>query len=134
MSKAERQSEVEVLTEKLKGSATVYVTDFSGLTVERMTDFRRRLRAVEPRVLEQAWYYDRTVSAFMGGPGRRAFDALAWFDAHVIDGAVNGVARLSVWAGRRLGRIQDGFVRRYALGILLGVVAILLFVLLWAGR
>ena len=49
MSKAERQSEVEALTEKLKGSATLYVTDFSGLTVERMTDFRRRLRAVGAR-------------------------------------------------------------------------------------
>jgi len=49
MSKAERQSEVEVLTQKLKGSATLYVTDFSGLTVERMTDFRRRLRAVGAR-------------------------------------------------------------------------------------
>jgi len=49
MSKAERQSEVEVLTEKLKGSANLYVTDFSGLTVERMTDFRRRLRAVGAR-------------------------------------------------------------------------------------
>ena len=46
MSKTERQSAVEALTEKLKGSATLYVTDFSGLTVERMTDFRRRLRAV----------------------------------------------------------------------------------------
>jgi len=44
MSKAERQSEVEVLTQKLKGSATLYVTDFSGLTVER-----RRLRAVGAR-------------------------------------------------------------------------------------
>ena len=49
MSKTERQSEVEALTEKLKGSATLYVTDFSGLTVERMTDFRRRLRAVGAR-------------------------------------------------------------------------------------
>jgi large subunit ribosomal protein L10 len=46
MSKTERQSAVEALTEKLKGSANLYVTDFSGLTVERMTDFRRRLRAV----------------------------------------------------------------------------------------
>lgn len=46
MSKTERQSAVEALTERLKGSANLYVTDFSGLTVERMTDFRRRLRAV----------------------------------------------------------------------------------------
>ena len=49
MSKAERQSEVEALTEKLKGSPNLYVTDFSGLTVERMTDFRRKLRAVGAR-------------------------------------------------------------------------------------
>lgn len=46
MSKTERQAEVDALTEKLKGSANLYVTDFSGLTVTRMTDFRRRLRAV----------------------------------------------------------------------------------------
>ena len=46
MSKTERQSAVVALTERLKGSANLYVTDFSGLTVERMTDFRRRLRAV----------------------------------------------------------------------------------------
>lgn len=46
MSKTERQAEVDALTEKLKGSANLYVTDFSGLTVIRMTDFRRRLRAV----------------------------------------------------------------------------------------
>ena len=49
MSKAERQSEVEALTEKLKGSPNLYVTDFSGLTVERMTDFRRKLRALGAR-------------------------------------------------------------------------------------
>jgi NADH-quinone oxidoreductase subunit L len=30
--------------------------------------------------------------AFMGGPGRKAFDAVAWFDKNVVDGAVNGVA------------------------------------------
>ncbi|HET9513950.1 MAG TPA: 50S ribosomal protein L10 [Gemmatimonadales bacterium] len=49
MSKTERQSSVEALTERLKGSATLYITDFTGLTVDRMTDFRRRLRAVGAR-------------------------------------------------------------------------------------
>ncbi len=29
-----------------------------------------------------------------GGPGRKAFEAIAWFDQHVIDGAVNGVGTL----------------------------------------
>ena len=49
MSKQERQSTVEALTERLKGSATLYITDFSGLPVSQMTDFRRKLRAVGAR-------------------------------------------------------------------------------------
>ena len=35
MSKTERQSAVEALTEKLKGSATLYVTDFSAARVTK---------------------------------------------------------------------------------------------------
>jgi len=49
MSKTERQAMVEELTTKLASAQTLYVTDFSGLTVEHMTDFRRRLRAVGAR-------------------------------------------------------------------------------------
>jgi large subunit ribosomal protein L10 len=44
MSKTERQATVEALREQLKGSPNVYVTDFSGLNVLRMTELRRRLR------------------------------------------------------------------------------------------
>ena len=40
-----RQAEVETLTAAQKASPNVYVTDFSGLNVLRMTEFRRRLRA-----------------------------------------------------------------------------------------
>ncbi len=45
MSKTERQSTVEALTEQLKGSPNVFVTDFTGLNVLRMTELRRRLRS-----------------------------------------------------------------------------------------
>ena len=44
MSKTERQSTVEALTEQLRGSPNVFVTDFTGLNVLRMTELRRRLR------------------------------------------------------------------------------------------
>src|SRR4029450_8071922 len=44
MSKTERQATVESLTELLKGSPNVFVTDFTGLNVLRMTELRRRLR------------------------------------------------------------------------------------------
>ena len=45
MSKTERQATVESLATQLKGSPNVFVTDFQGLNVLRMTDLRRRLRA-----------------------------------------------------------------------------------------
>jgi large subunit ribosomal protein L10 len=44
MSKTQRQTTVEALTEQLKGSPNVFVTDFTGLNVMRMTELRRRLR------------------------------------------------------------------------------------------
>jgi large subunit ribosomal protein L10 len=45
MSKTERQATVESLTAQLKGSPNVFVTDFTGLNVLRMTELRRRLRS-----------------------------------------------------------------------------------------
>ncbi len=43
--------------------------------------------------------YDAAVSEFMGGPGRKAFEAIAWFDQTVIDGAVNGVGTCRARSG-----------------------------------
>lgn len=48
-SKAERQDQVAVLTDRLKGGPDIYVTDFSGLSVGKITDLRRRLRAAGAR-------------------------------------------------------------------------------------
>ncbi len=45
MNKTERQETVESLSALLKDAPHVYVTDFSGMSVLRMTEFRRRLRA-----------------------------------------------------------------------------------------
>jgi NADH-quinone oxidoreductase subunit L len=52
------------------------------------------------------------------------------FDAGVIDGAVNGVATLIGRAAGWLRRYQTGFVMNYALSMLVGVVALLGW-LLW---
>lgn len=48
-SKAERQDEVTELTDRFKGSPNIYVTDFTGLSVGKMTELRRRLRATGAR-------------------------------------------------------------------------------------
>ncbi|WP_421121389.1 NADH-quinone oxidoreductase subunit L [Aquihabitans daechungensis] len=79
---------------------------------------------IELRVLAKGWYYDSSISAFMGGPGRKGFDAIAWFDKHIIDGAVNGVASV-VRVGSDKGRtVQTGYVRNYALGLVAGAIVV----------
>jgi len=49
-----------------------------------------------------------------------------------IDAAVEGLARLVGLAGEGLRRLQTGLVRNYALAMLIGVVAILAYVLVWS--
>lgn len=49
MSKMERQAMVETLTDAVKGSPNIYVTDFAGLNVAKITDLRRRLRQAGAR-------------------------------------------------------------------------------------
>jgi len=43
--KEQKQESVTALATKLKRSPTIYVTDFTGLNVARLTDLRRKLRA-----------------------------------------------------------------------------------------
>ena len=85
---------------------------------------RHKLKAVEPTVLANAWYYDKTVSDFMGGPGEKIFDGIAWVDANVVDGAVNGTALAVRSSGGILRRVQSGVVRMYAAFIGIGVVLV----------
>lgn len=49
MSKAERQVTVDTLTAEFRGATNIYVTDFAGLDVAKMTDLRRRLRQAGAR-------------------------------------------------------------------------------------
>jgi NADH-quinone oxidoreductase subunit L len=51
-------------------------------------------------------------------------------DLGVIDGAVNGIGRVTRWAGSKVRLIQAGDVRVYALSLLLGVVIVILVLLL----
>jgi NADH-quinone oxidoreductase subunit L len=68
------------------------------------------------------------------GPGLRVAEWLnRGFDLGVIDGAVNGVATLVRDAGGRLRRVQTGLVRNYALGVVIGAVALLVFLAVRAG-
>jgi NADH-quinone oxidoreductase subunit L len=98
-----------------------------GIVIAYLVYERGRIKAMEPKILLNGWYYDRTISDFMGGPGRAAFQDTAWFDQKIIDGAVNGTAKLVRGTGGELRKSENGYVRTYA-GII-GVAAVL--VLAW---
>ena len=51
------------------------------------------------------------------------------FDPGLIDGIVNGVATVVAGWARGLRRVQTGYVMNYALGILLGAVAVVAYLL-----
>jgi NADH-quinone oxidoreductase subunit L len=91
-----------------------------GIVLAARVYLQRKLEPVEPEILAHAWYYDETVSAFVGGPGEEAFEKTAEFDRDVVDGAVNGVGALVRDGGSRLRLAQTGYVRNYALGIAVG--------------
>ena len=84
-----------------------------------------KLKPVEPRVLEQAWFYDAGAAKLVGGPGAAAFNAVAWADAKVVDGAVNGTGTLVRRVASTVRKTQSGFVRGYAAIVAIGVVALL---------
>jgi NADH-quinone oxidoreductase subunit L len=102
-----------------------------GIVLAYVVYAKRRFpaRRIELPFLYHAWYIDHGVTLFMGGPGRKLFDLAALFDRVVIDGAVNGVGRLTRGGASHLRTIQNGYVRWYALMIGLGTVLILAFIL-----
>jgi NADH-quinone oxidoreductase subunit L len=88
---------------------------------------------LEPRFLFHAWYIDAAFDRFIARPST----ALATFsatviDTKVIDGVVRGVATLVSTTGDRLRKVQTGYVRNYALGIIGGAVVLVAYFLIRA--
>ena len=84
---------------------------------------------IERPFFAKGWFYDSSIAAFMGGPGRKAFEAITWFDKHVVDGAVNGVGSIVRDSSGKARVAQTGFVRNYALFLALGAVVITVLLL-----
>ena len=100
----------------------------------RASTCRSGREPVEPEILAEGWYYDSTITAFMGGPGRAGLRGRRRRSTRtVIDGAVNGVAGAVRGGGTGLRVLQTGFVRSYALGVAVGVVGLLAYFLTRAG-
>ena len=102
----------------------------SGVVAAIAVYAKGKFKAIEPKILADAWRYDSAVSAIVGGPGRAAFGGVAAFDAKIVDGAVNGIGTEVRAASGLLRKVQSGLVRSYAFVIGLGAVVLLAWFLL----
>jgi len=85
---------------------------------------------LEPQFLQRVWYWDDFYDAVIGRPSQKLATFFAWVvDARIIDGAVNGAANLVRSTGQVTRKLQSGYVRNYALGIALGMAALIVFLL-----
>ena len=112
----------------LLGLAIVIAT--TGILAAVAVYSKGKLSPVEPQLLANGWRYDSAISAFVGGPGRRAFDGVASFDARIVDGAVNGVAKEVRATSSFFSRLQNGLIRSYAAIIGIGAVLVLAWFLM----
>ena len=91
--------------------------------------FKRRPLYQMPSILEHKYYVDEAYDAAVINPLKVGSREGLWrfFDVGVIDGLVNGVARLFAGAGGVLRYLQPGFVRSYAAIILLGALVVVAY-------
>ncbi|MDR4506453.1 MAG: NADH-quinone oxidoreductase subunit L [Candidatus Scalindua sp.] len=82
------------------------------------------------KILLNKYYVDEIYDAAVVNPAiKSSFFLWRWIDVRIIDGFVNGVARLVKLNGEALRLFQTGFVRNYALSMLLGGIIIIIFAL-----
>ena len=124
----------ETETAKLPLALVAIAIGLIGIAGAYLVYAKKKAKAIEPAILADAWGYDRAVSNFMGGPGRKAFDGVAWADLHVVDGAVNGTGELVRATAGKVRRLQTGNVRTYAAAIAAGVVLLLVWFVIVRGQ
>jgi NADH-quinone oxidoreductase subunit L len=85
---------------------------------------------LEAPFLRHSWYINELYDTVFGRPAQRLAEFSATvIDPKVIDGGVNGVATLVRRSGALIRKTQTGYVRNYVLGIVLGTVLVLAFML-----
>ena len=80
------------------------------------------------------WWFDDLNNLLFVVWGGKLANAVFWFDRTVIDGTVNGIGTVTTSAGMRLRQVQTGRVQNYALGIAIGLIAMVVGYFLIAVR
>ncbi|MGH9185713.1 MAG: NADH-quinone oxidoreductase subunit L, partial [Acidimicrobiales bacterium] len=130
------EAEIDVATAtKVALAIGATVASLVGIGFAVLVYVRKRIPAdaIERDVLAHAWYYDESISEFMDGAGRTAFEVTRAFDEKVVDGAVNGTGALVRFGASKLRLLQSGYVRNYALGLALGAVVLVGLLVTQAG-
>ena len=79
-------------------------------------------------IVYNKYYVDEAYTEVIVKPLRMLADTLTTtVEEQIIDGAVNGLARLTSLAGEGLRRVQTGHVRNYALAMFIGIVAVMVY-------
>ena len=82
-------------------------------------------------LIRQKFFVDELYATIVASPARLFASFCAGVvDRRIIDGAVNGIGTLVARASGSWRHIQTGFVRNYAVGVMLGASAIVLYVVL----
>ena len=95
-------------------------------------------KSSEPRFekdfLEKVWHWDNAYDTVIGRPlTRSAQFAGSFIEPKVIDGAVNGVGRIVKNSGEGASKIQSGFLRHYALAMILSISVIVIYLVARVG-
>jgi multicomponent Na+:H+ antiporter subunit D len=129
----------------------VHITETMGLLLFTGLGFALFLKHLDPErtiSLDTDWFYrtgarwlmwfarrplaryEEVVSDFSNSLVLKPHTAIAklglWFDQHIVDGVVNGVATGLIRCATQLRQLQSGILSQYALGIVAGLVACLL--------
>ena len=80
------------------------------------------------RLLLNKWYIDELYDLVIISP-LRGFSYFLWrgVDVGVVDGIVNGVARIVGWASSAVRYMQSGYVQSYAVSVIFGTVVLLAY-------
>jgi NADH-quinone oxidoreductase subunit L len=82
-----------------------------------------------PRLLENKYYVDEFYDAAIVAPIQGVSRNFLWriLDVQIIDGAINGIARLFGETGSAMRFLQTGFARSYAAIMLVGAIVLILY-------
>jgi proton-translocating NADH-quinone oxidoreductase, chain L len=103
----------------------------AGVVLAGLQYWRAEVPVVAPvgspltRAARRDLYQDDVNEALLMRPGLHLTRSLVFFDNRGVDGAVGSLAALIGGSSARVRRVQNGFVRSYALTMLFGVVVIL---------